>query len=94
VNAGIRSRDDVISETGGDVEDVFEALAEEKEMAEEYGLEFTAAMPQKPTVGGSGPGSGSSSDSEDESESENENQDETTGKKSVVPVRPLLTGVK
>lgn len=90
VNAGFRSRDDVISETGGDVEDVFEALAEEKEMAAEYGLEFTAAMPQKPTVGGSG----SSSDSEDEGESENENQDATTGKKSVVPVRPLLTGVK
>jgi lambda family phage portal protein len=88
VGAGLRSRDDVISETGGDVEDVFEALAEEKDMADEYGLKFAATMPQKPSVGS---GSGSGSDTTDGNE--NENQDSTTGKKSVVPVR-LLTGVK
>lgn len=41
IGAGLKTRDKIISEEGGDVEEVFEQLASEKQLAEEYGLEFT-----------------------------------------------------
>ena len=49
VGAGFDSRDAIIAEGGGDVEEVFEQLAEEKKLAESYGLEFDISA-QKPTV--------------------------------------------
>ncbi|MBZ5700262.1 MAG: phage portal protein [Acidobacteriia bacterium] len=49
IGAGLTSRDALISEQGGDVEEVFEALSEEKQLAEEYGLELTIAA-KAPTV--------------------------------------------
>jgi lambda family phage portal protein len=41
IAAGLTSRGALIAEGGGDAEDVFEQLAEEKELADEYGLDFT-----------------------------------------------------
>lgn len=41
IGAGLTSRDAAISEQGGDVQEVFEALAEEKKLADEYELELT-----------------------------------------------------
>ena len=35
---GFKTLSDVISEQGKDIEDVFETLAQEREMASEYGL--------------------------------------------------------
>jgi len=49
IGAGLTSRDALISEQGGDVEEVFEALKEEKELAEEYGLDLMIAA-KAPTV--------------------------------------------
>jgi lambda family phage portal protein len=49
VGAGFDSRDAIIAEGGGDVEEVFEQLAEEKKMADSYGLEFDITA-TKPTV--------------------------------------------
>jgi lambda family phage portal protein len=40
IGAGLTSRDALIAEQGGDVEEVFEALSEEKQLAEEYGLDL------------------------------------------------------
>lgn len=40
VAAGLGTRDRIISEEGGDVEETFEQIKREKELAEEYGLEF------------------------------------------------------
>jgi len=49
IGAGLRTRDRVIGEEGGDVEEVFEQIKREKELAEQYGLEFTIDA-KAPTV--------------------------------------------
>jgi lambda family phage portal protein len=49
VGAGFNSRDAIIAESGGDVSEIFEQLAEEKEIAESFGLEFDISA-TKPTV--------------------------------------------
>ena len=49
IGAGLTSRDALISEQGGDVEQVFEALAEEKKLADEYDLDLVIAA-KAPTV--------------------------------------------
>jgi lambda family phage portal protein len=49
INAGLTSRSECIGEGGGDTEDVFEQLAEEKKLAESFGLEFEMGG-SKPTV--------------------------------------------
>jgi lambda family phage portal protein len=41
INAGLTSRSECIAEGGGDAEDVFEQLAEEKKLAESFGLDFS-----------------------------------------------------
>lgn len=41
IGAGLRTRDRIIGEEGGDVEEVFEQIKREKELAEQYGLEFS-----------------------------------------------------
>src|SRR6202050_694733 len=48
VGAGFDTRDEIIAQAGGDVEDVFEQLAEEKKLADSYGLDFTISA-TKPT---------------------------------------------
>jgi len=40
IDSGLKTRSQVIAEQGYDVEDVFEELQHEKELAEQYGLEF------------------------------------------------------
>ena len=42
INKGLKSRTEVICETGGDIEDVFAQLQSEQELAEEYGVEINA----------------------------------------------------
>lgn len=49
VGAGFDSRDAIISEGGGDVEEIFEQLAAEKKLAESHGLEFDISA-TKPSV--------------------------------------------
>jgi lambda family phage portal protein len=49
IGAGLTSRDAAISDQGGDVEEIFEQLKEEKDLAEEYDLELTIAA-KAPTV--------------------------------------------
>ncbi len=50
IEAGLDTREAVIAERGGDMEETFEQLKEEKELAEEYGLDFTAQKTQKPEL--------------------------------------------
>ena len=40
VGAGFKSPQQVISEAGGDMEDIYEEIAEAKKLADEYGLVF------------------------------------------------------
>jgi lambda family phage portal protein len=49
IGAGLDSRDRVISEQGGDVEEIFEQLAEEKTLADKYGLDLEIVA-KAPTV--------------------------------------------
>src|SRR5260370_232257 len=49
IGAGLTSRDAAMAEQGGDVEEVFEQLKEEKELAEEYELDLQIAA-KAPTV--------------------------------------------
>jgi len=53
IGAGLDSRDRIIAEQGGDVAEVFEQLAEEKELAKGYGLELEISA--KPPVVNKGP---------------------------------------
>ena len=50
IGAGLTSRTACIAEGGGDAEDVFEELAEENKMAEEFDLDFTLATAKPPIV--------------------------------------------
>jgi lambda family phage portal protein len=50
IAAALQTRDQVISDRGGDVEDVFEQLAEEDKMAEEFGIDLVAALPSRPST--------------------------------------------
>lgn len=70
IGAGLRTRDRVISEEGGDVEEVFEQLAQEKKLAEQYGLEFT--IEAKPPIVNKGP-----KDTETVSDGESDTSDAT-----------------
>jgi lambda family phage portal protein len=49
IGAGLKTRDKIIGEEGGDVEEVFEQIKREKELAEKLGLEFTIEA-KAPTV--------------------------------------------
>lgn len=49
IGAGLKTRDKIIGEEGGDVEEVFEQIKREKELAEELGLEFTVDA-RPPTI--------------------------------------------
>lgn len=50
VNMGFKTRAMVLADQGLDVEDVFEQLAIEKALAEQYGLTFADAIPKPQTV--------------------------------------------
>jgi capsid protein len=52
IGAKLTSRDEVIAEKGGDVEDVFEQLKEEDQLGEAMGLDLTLPDTQKPSSGG------------------------------------------
>lgn len=81
ISAGLKTRDYVVSETGGDIEQVFEGLAEEKKLAESYGLDFSVEA--KPPIVNKGPkdtvtaedepaGADDTSDTEEEDSSDND----------------------
>jgi lambda family phage portal protein len=63
IEAGLRTRTDVIAEAGGDLEETFEQLAEEERKAKELGLSFVKAEP-KPEGNGQEPANGDADDSE------------------------------
>lgn len=50
IAAALQTREQTIAERGGDYEDVFEQLAEEKKIAEEFGIELVTALPARPTT--------------------------------------------
>ncbi len=50
IAAALQTRGQVIADRGGDVEDVFEGLAEEDKMAEEFGIDLVAALPSRPST--------------------------------------------
>jgi lambda family phage portal protein len=78
IGAGLTSRDAAISEQGGDVEEVFEQLKEEKDLADEYKLELTIAA-KAPTVD---KGPKDQVDEEDEAGAEASGSGDGEGKKS------------
>jgi lambda family phage portal protein len=50
IAAALQTRDQVIADRGGDVEEVFEQLAEEDKMAKEFGIDLVAALPSRPST--------------------------------------------
>jgi lambda family phage portal protein len=50
IAAALQTRDQVISDRGGDVEEVFEQLAEEDKMADEFGIDLVTKLPARPTT--------------------------------------------
>ena len=50
INAGIKTRSEVISEQGGDIEDVFDQLAYEQELAKEKGLNLNGVSQEEGVV--------------------------------------------
>jgi len=52
VAAGFKSATQIINEAGGDIEELYQELAEEKALAEEYGLEFTLGGNDAPSSAG------------------------------------------
>jgi lambda family phage portal protein len=49
IGARLKSRDMIVSEEGNDIEDVFESIVEEENLAEELGLDLTLPSDKKPT---------------------------------------------
>jgi len=50
IGAALQTREQTIADRGGDFEDVFEQLAEEKKIAEEFGIELTTQLAARPTT--------------------------------------------
>jgi lambda family phage portal protein len=78
IGAGLTSRDAVVSEKGEDVEEIFEALKEENELAEEYDIDISLSA-KAPKVS---KGEGETVSEEDTGETETGGGDGTTEKKS------------
>jgi len=78
IGAGLTSRDAVVSEKGEDVEEIFEALKEENELAEEYDIDISLSA-KAPKVS---KGEGETVSEEDTGETETGGGDGTTQKKS------------
>jgi len=49
IGARLKSRDSIVSETGEDIEEVFEQISEEETLAEELDLDLTLPSATKPT---------------------------------------------
>lgn len=87
INAGLKSRTRLISDEGGDFEDVAEELAAEAKIADEYGLDFTVQTAKAPVVN-----KGPKDSVEDESDDDDANpkgDDKST--KSAAPARRLIS---
>jgi capsid protein len=52
VAAGFKSATQIINEAGGDIEELYQELAEEKALAKEYGLEFNLGGESAPSPSG------------------------------------------
>jgi lambda family phage portal protein len=50
IGAQLLTRDQVISDRGGDYEEVFEQLAEEDKVAEQFGLDLNTKLPARPST--------------------------------------------
>jgi lambda family phage portal protein len=88
INAGLKSRTRLISDEGGDFEDVAEELAEEAKIADEYGLDFT--MSAKAPVVNKGPKD--AVEAEDDDDEANPKGDDKA-EKSATPTRRRLISV-
>jgi lambda family phage portal protein len=79
IGAGLKTRDHIISEEGGDVEEVFEQLKQEKELAEAYGLEFDISA--RPPIVNKGPKDKETATDEEPDQPEETVDDEGSGRK-------------
>ncbi len=50
IAAALQTREAVIADRGGDIEEVFEQLAEEDKMAEQFGIDLVADIPARPST--------------------------------------------
>jgi lambda family phage portal protein len=50
IGAALQTRDQVISDRGGDYEEVFEQLAEEDKVADQFGIELVTKLPARPNT--------------------------------------------
>ena len=87
INAGLKSRTRIISDEGGDFEDVAEELAEEAKIADGYGLDFT--MNAKAPVVDKGPKD--AIEAEDDDDDANPKGSDKEEKSGAVPARRLIS---
>ena len=83
IAAALQTRDQTISERGGDYEEVFEQLAEEKKVAEEFGIELVTQLAARPSTQqnpsqaeGTDTGAGAGNGDEDEGDGDNSRAEE------------------
>jgi len=50
IGAQLQTRDQIISDRGGDYEEVFEQLAEEDKVAKQFGIDLTTKLPARPNT--------------------------------------------
>jgi lambda family phage portal protein len=50
IAAALQTRGQVIADRGGDVEEVFEGLAEEEKLADEFGIDLVSTLPSRPST--------------------------------------------
>jgi lambda family phage portal protein len=88
IGAGLTSRDQLISDQGGDVGEVFEQLAEEQSLAKEYKLDLTISA--KAPVVDKGPKDQVEADDEEDG-TDPDSEDETDTKSAAAGARRLIS---
>jgi lambda family phage portal protein len=81
IGTGLTSREKIISEQGGDVEELFEQLKQEKDLAKEYDLTFTIDA-KTPTVDKGPKDTVTAGDEEEDTPDASGEDDSDAGKKS------------
>lgn len=87
INSGLRSRTAIISDEGGDFEDVAEDLSEEKKIAEAYGLDFTTQSAKAPVVNKGPKDTVTADDDDEEAEPSGEAKAAAAGSSRVISLR-------
>jgi lambda family phage portal protein len=88
VAAALQTRDQIISDRGGDYEEVFEQLAEEKKVAQQFGIELVTELPARPTT----QNNPSVAEGEDNSGNNSEETANDDAESKQIPTRPPRGG--